>query len=121
MPYVLACILSILLYIGGGWCFYNIYTSIVPLKGTETLHDIACDQLLVYGIWATVVIVFSLTKAEKEGEHTGDFATFCMFAPLCLWGAAKYMLPMSLGFGIINVVLVVVVMTYSLGLWFNRL
>lgn len=121
MAYVIAFIVSIILYLGGGWCFYNIYLSVVPIEATDTLQDIACDQLLVYGIWATILIFFGMYMAERNGSQSNDFDTVAVFAPLSLWAIAKWVLPLSLGFGIINVVVVIVAITFALGQWFNRI
>ncbi len=121
MPYIIAFVISIILYLGGGWCFYNIFVSISPISDSESLHSIACNQLLVYGIWATVVNAFGLWMAEKNGCKSHNLDPVALGTPLALWAIAKWLLPLSIGFGVINVVLCVLAMTFCLGQWFDNL
>lgn len=122
MPYILAFFASLLDYLGGGWCIFNIYLSIFPIEASDTLHDIACNQLLVNAIIATVVNSVCLHNADIRGANLPD--TMCsigVLAPLTLWAFAKWALPLSLGFGILNTVICIFLMTYFAGKLFDRL
>ena len=119
MPYIIALIISIILYLGGGWCIYNIYLSVFPIQDNDTIHQIACAQLLVYAIWATIVNLFGLYKAERSGVKSHDFDAVAAWSPLALWAIAKWILPLSIGFGIINVVICVLGMTFCIGQWLD--
>lgn len=121
MAYILAFFTSVILYFGGSWCLANIYFSLFPVNLNDTFEYIFSVEILIAGIWATVVALFALSIAEKNGASYKQFDTFAILAPFTLSLFTYILFPISAGIGILNIATCIISTTYALGQWFNRL
>lgn len=115
MSHIIAFIVSILLYIGGGWCIYDVYISVFPIENTDTLMDIAFEQLMVYSCWAAIVNFMAFVMSSKNNDFYMNIGVSPIFIALI-----TKIFPLSIGVGILINILTIASMTYCIGQWLSE-
>lgn len=124
MAIVLAIIIALVVYLGGGWCAYNIYTSFQDID-TMTVQSIYSSEILTYNIVAAVVNFLCAYFWERnkgplsEGEANG-MLFLALGVPAVTWVLCAYVLPISYGASILNTVINIIVMSICSSMWLRR-
>ena len=120
MAIVLAIIISLAVYLGGGWCAYNIYESFQDID-TMTIQGLYSSQILTYNLVALAFNILFGWLAEKRGEQYSEkFIWIAIGVPLATWAVCAYILPLSYGASILNTIINIIVLIYSATVWLNR-
>lgn len=115
---LIAIVISAIIYLGGGWCVYNIYLSCVDIE-TYTFQEIYNSQILVYDIVAEAGILFFIFLAEKKRNISEPLGYFCIGLPVACWVLFTQILPMSEGAAILNTIFNIIGMTIAATLWLD--
>ncbi len=120
MGVFLSILISLVIYLGGGWCVFNIYLSIIDIE-SATIQSIYSSEILTYNILAGIINVIFLVLWEHNGGHVDDRKlTLAMGIPAATWLLCAYVFPISMGASILNTILNVIAMTVCCALWLNR-
>lgn len=124
MAYIFAFLVSLVVYLLGGWCMFSIYASVFPFDYDATFDSVGRTQIIVYGIWTMLVSFAALyleSRCDSSGSEGDSLTTIMLLAPACLWIWALCGFPLSIGLGIVNAVVCVASLTYFIGGWFKKI
>lgn len=124
MAIVLAIIISLAIYLGGGWCAYNIYLSFQDID-TMTLQGIYSSEIAAYNIVAAIAnVIFAALWEKSEGGISDSQSNKMLFlslgVPVITWLLCSYVLPISMGASILNTVLNILTMCIFASMWLRR-
>ena len=120
MAIILAIIISLVVYLGGGWCAYNIYMSFQDIDNM-TIQSLYSSEILTYNIVAIAFSVLFGSLAEGKGHSFSDsFPYIIIGLPLVMWALCVYVLPISYGASILNTVVNIIVLCVCCVMWLRR-
>lgn len=107
---IIAFILAVIIYIGGGWIVSDIYYSIFPIDEQMTLEEIFQTRIIIYN---TVCGIASFICVILADDRYTDRIFWCIGVPFGFYLLITF-LPMSAGIAWANTIACVIALTISI-------